>query len=678
MRAMVVTLACAPMKGPLFESILAARLSRRSVLAGGAAATIGLSAYARIPTPQAAAVPNVFKSIAPQTGDDFVVAEGYRSNVVARWGDSIVAGTRDFDTRLMTTSKWLGPEAPAEQERRFGTNADAVQFFGLRKGRAGTGLLCVNHEYANAELMWPGHRGAGMRLAERKAWMQEHPHAVAFLQAAHGVSVMQVQRDSKGWIRDTGGRFNRRITARTPMEISGPARGHALMRTRSDPHGTRVFGTFANCSAGKTPWGTYLTSEENVDDYFSGGKDFARPGDDDALADAYHRFSLRENSFYGWDHQDRRFDATYEPAEPLRFGWMVEIDPHDPKSVPRKRTALGRFQHEGANSIVGKTGHVAAYMGDDDKFEYVYKFVTRDKFDPKNPAANRDLLDHGTLYAARFDADGTGEWLPLVFDEKGPLNSRAGFSNQGDVVIKARAAADLLGATPMDRPEDVEPSPITGRIYVACTKTENRGHTEGKTEWEGRTIDVATNAANPRADNSSGHIIEIAEADDDATARTFSWNVFLLAGDPRTGTFIADARELAAANLRGTDTYFAGYPERADLSPVHCPDNLGIDPQGRLWIVTDTDTRDRPNNGCFVVPTSGPHRGLLKQLASGPIGSELSGCEFTPDGRTLFLSVQHPGEGGTLENPRSHWPDGNGLPTRAAVVAIEREDGAPV
>ena len=192
---------------------------------------------------------------------------------------------------------------------------------------------------------------------------------------------------------------------------------------------------------------------------------------DAAMLDAYRRFALRENSFYGWDHQDPRFDTRVEPHEPFRFGWMVEIDPHDPKSIPRKRTSLGRFQHEGANTIVGKSGHVVAYMGDDEKFEYIYKFVTRDRFDPKNPAANRDLLDHGTLYCARFDADGTGEWLPLVHDENGPLNSRAGFANQGDVVIKVRAAADLLGATPMDRPEDVEPSPITGRIYIPCTKT---------------------------------------------------------------------------------------------------------------------------------------------------------------------------------------------------------------
>jgi secreted PhoX family phosphatase len=357
---------------------------------------------------------------------------------------------------------------------------------------------------------------------------------------------------------------------------------------------------------------------------------------------------------------------------------MVEIDPHDPESVPRKRTALGRLQHEGANSIVGKSGHVAAYMGDDEKFEYIYKFVTRERFDPKNPAANRDLLDDGTLYVARFDANGTGKWLPLVHDEQGPLNSRAGFTNQGDVVIKARAAGDLLGATPMDRPEDVEPSPITGRIYIACTKSEDRATAESVAEWSGRDIEVGVNAANPRPDNRSGHIIEIHETGDDATATSFEWNVFLMAGNPAQGRFIVDAAELAPGTLTSQDTYYAGYANRAEVSEIHCPDNLGIDPSGRLWIVSDSDTHGYPNNGCFVVPTEGPERGRLRQLASGPLGCEVCGCEFTPDGRTLFLSIQHPGEGGSIENPRSHWPDGNGLPARSTLLAIEREDGETI
>jgi uncharacterized protein len=659
---------------PTFEAVLAARLSRRSVLAG-AAATVGLAACARIPTKPEARVDSAFTSVPPQNTDAFVLADGYRYNIVARWGDSLVRGTQDFDTRRLATDDWLGESAVAAQQRQFGTNADAVAYFPQVGGRAARGLVCVNHEYVSGELIWPGHRGVSMPLPAAKAWFDKHPQAVAFMQAAHGVTVMQLRRDREGWTRELSAPHNRRITANTPMDIHGPARGHELMRTNADPAGTRVLGTFANCSAGRTPWGTYLTSEENVDDYFAGAAAM-RDTRDAAMADANRRFPLRQHGFYHWDFQDPRFDTAAEPHEPLRFGWMVEIDPQDPSSIPRKRTALGRMQHEGANTIVGKSGHVAAYMGDDEKFEYIYKFVTRDRFDASNPAANRDLLDHGTLYCARFDADGTGEWLPLVHDENGPLNSGAGFTSQGDVVIKVRAAADLLGATPMDRPEDVEPSPITGRIYIPCTKTSERG-LPGDDEWFGRKVDTGLNAANPRPDNRSGHIIEITEAGDDARARRFEWSVFLLAGDPSAGRYIVDAAALRSS-LAGTDTYYAGYPDAADLSPVHCPDNLGIDPQGRLWIVTDSDNKGNPNNGCYVVPTSGPQRGLLRQLASGPNGCEVCGCEFTPDGRTLFLTIQHPGEGGSFEKPRSQWPDGNGLPPRAALLAVEREDGGTI
>jgi secreted PhoX family phosphatase len=304
--------------------------------------------------------------------------------------------------------------------------------------------------------------------------------------------------------------------------------------------------------------------------------------------------------------------------------------------------------------------------------------VTRGVFDAKSPERNRDLLDDGTLYVARFNHDGSGVWLPLIHDERGPLSTRNGFRNQADVVIKARAAADLLGATPMDRPEDVEPNPITGRIYAACTKTTDRKPVMTPDVFTGRTVDLGVNAANPRPDNRHGHIVEISETRDDPTAQTFSWNLFLLAGDPANGRYLTQPNELVPGDLTGSDTYFAGYPERSHLSPVFCPDNLGIDASGRLWIVTDHDESGRPNNGCFVVPTMGVDRGRLRQVASGPIGCELAGCEFTPDGRTLFLSVQHPGEGGSLAAPRSDWPDGGGLPPRASIVAVEREDGAPL
>ncbi len=664
-------------KRPPFETVLAARLSRRALVTSGAVA-LGLAA-----TPQSlpaagtrAGKSRDFVGLKPDNKDAFQLAKGYRYNIVARWGDALTTGVADFDTRKLATEEWLDADAVKAQENQFGTNCDAVAYFPLTTGRAARGLLCVNHEYVNGELIWPNHRGSGMKYEERKAWLARHPDAVAWLQAAHGVSVMQVKRDANGWELVRGARETRRITARTPMEIAGPARAHPLMRTNADPTGTRVFGTFANCAGGKTPWGTYLTSEENMDDYFAGGRTLRERGDA-VLNEAHRRHPMRERSFYGWEEQDPRFDLRHEPHEPFRFGWMVEIDPTDPASVPRKRTALGRFQHEGANTIVGKTGHVAAYMGDDEEFEYVYKFVTRGRFDAANPAANRDLLDDGTLYVARFDADGTGEWLPLVHDEDGPLNSRAGFTNQGDVVIRVRAAADLLGGTPMDRPEEVEPNPVTGRIYVACTKSPNRGKwPEG--DVVGRKIDMRPNAANPRPNNQSGHIIEIAESGNDHTATRFEWNVFLLAGDPQAGRFIVDATELVPGGVGNADTYFAGFGRPDELVQIHCPDNLGVDPQGRLWIVTDTDRRNLPNNGCFVVPTTGPDRGWLRQLAIGPVGCEMCGCEFTPDGSTLFLTIQHPGEGGTLSKPRSEWPDGKGRPPRASLVAVERKDGGPI
>jgi secreted PhoX family phosphatase len=317
-------------------------------------------------------------------------------------------------------------------------------------------------------------------------------------------------------------------------------------------------------------------------------------------------------------------------------------------------------------------------MGDDDMFEYVYKFVTRRPFNPADPAANRDLLDDGTLYVARFDADGTGEWLPLVQDEKGPLNTRAGFASQADVVIKVRAAADIVGATPMDRPEDIEPCPITGRVYIACTKNKERTDGSQKVEWSGRIIDTGTNAANPRPLNEFGHVIEMTE--EDATSARFRWNVFLLAGDARVPgtTFFSNYEELARNRLFAPDTYYAGYAKAAEVSPLACPDNLGIDRFGRLWIVTDTDDKNLANNGCYVCPTSGPERGKLKQLLSGPFGSEVCGCEFTPDATTLFLSIQHPGEGGTVDAPTSHWPDGGDAPPRASLIAVRRNDGDPV
>ena len=663
-----------------FGALLEQRLSRRGFLAasGAAAATGALPALGAGVDTTPSAKAKSYAALAPSLEDALRLSPGLRSQVVVGFGDPLFKGDPGLTTRDLRTLDWLDRDAATRQERRFGTNNDALAFFPMHR-RRDAGLLCVNHEYVD-ELVFAGLSGSESDQARQVAAMiAARPQTVAWMQAAHGVSVLEVRRGMRGWRVVQGAPATRRITANTPMEISGPARGAALMQTAADPSGTRVLGTFANCAGGKTPWGTYLTAEENIQDYFGGARTWAGSADaDEATKRAHRRWPLRERSAYGWDAIDPRFDVRREPREALRHGWIVEIDPQDPTAAPRKRTALGRFCHEGANTTLTKDGRVAAYMGDDTRFEYVYKFVTRDRFDPKDRTANRDLLDHGTLHVARFDADGRGEWLPLVHDERGPLNSGAGFTSQAEVVIHCREAADLLGATPMDRPEDVEPSPVTGRVYMALTKNDSRA--PERRDFMGRNIDLGPNAANPRPKNDFGHIVELIEDGDDAASSRFTWNVFLLAGDPRNGAarFLTRAEDLTAGQLAREDVYYAGYADRGAVSPIACPDNLGFDPSGRLWVVTDADTKLIGNNGCFVVPTTGPDRGRLTQVLSAPVGAEVCGCEFTPDGKTLFLSIQHPGEGGTVDSPASHWPDGGGLPARSAVIAVSREDGAPL
>jgi hypothetical protein len=304
-------------------------------------------------------------------------------------------------------------------------------------------------------------------------------------------------------------------------------------------------------------------------------------------------------------------------------------------------------------------------MGDDDKFEYVYKFVSGQRFDAKQPRANTDLLDEGILYVARFEADGKGEWLPLVYHPDGPLNAAKGFRNQAEVLINARAAADVLGATMMDRPEDVEPNPLTGKVYIVCTRNESRTDTARSGSYGHRKIDLGPNVANPRGKNVWGHIIELTEQDDDHTATKFSWEVLLMGGEP------------AAQSTDHTDTSESIKPVHS-VSAIGSPDNIGFDAAGNLWIVTDGPQPGNNNNGCFVCPTSGPERGLIKQFMSAPVDAEVCGCTFTPDNETLFLSIQHPGEGGTLNNLSSHWPDGGDAVPRSGVIAIRKQGGGVI
>jgi len=573
-----------------------------------------------------------FRPIGLSQADEVVVPQGYTAQVVVSWGDPLTTAAPAFD---------LAAQSPAAAVGQFGFNNDYLGYFPLPAfavASSNHGVLAVNHEYSDPRMMFPGYQ-SGQPTAEQ----------VAIEIASHGMSFLELRRHRTRWQHDPAGPRNRRVTGETPCEITGPAAGHPWLRTAADPTGRHVLGTINNCAGGKTPWGTVLSCEENFNQYFAHA---AAAGPDHPQTRIHARYGVSEGPTpRRWENFHDRFDIAKEPNEVFRFGWVVEIDPYDPTFVPRKRTALGRFKHEGATTMVTKDGRVAVYSGDDERFDYVYKFVSHGRYDPANRAANRDLLDHGTLYAARFNDDGTGEWLPLV-QGRGPLTAANGFDSQAAVLINTRGAADARGATRMDRPEDIEANPANGKVYAVMTNNNLRGTGQGR--------DPGVDAANPRAENAWGHVIEFTEHGDDYAAEKFAWEIFIRCGDPHE----------AAHN-----TYFAGYdPSRC--SPIGAPDNLAFDPAGHCWISTDgLQATLAGNDGVFVAPTAGNERGYLRQFLSGPVDSEICGPEFTPDGQTLFVAIQHPGEGGTLDAPTSRWPAGLARPS---VIAITRDGGGAI
>lgn len=644
-----------------FRDLVERRLTRRRVLGGGSGlAVLALAGRAAWSGTEAGGL--AFQAVQPNRLDTVTVPDGYSVTTVVRWGDPLFPGVAALDATRVAAGGLLDPAAAEHQERQFGFNCDGMGVFAIDEDRL---LLCVNHEYPTAALLFPGweEARAARHLSE---FVRARPQAVAFMQAAVGLSVVEVDRRSWRYRQDS--RFNRRVTANTQIELAGPASRHPLLNPRgvAEP---LVRGTVNNCAAGTTPWRTYLTAEENIDDFFGNGAEEVP----DDVAGVRRRFGVRmRESAYRWEFADERFDASAHPAESLKFGWIVEVDPFAPAARPKKRTALGRFKHEGATPVVAPDGRVAVYMGDDQEFEYFYKFVTAGRFDPERPSVNRDLLDSGTLYVARFFDDGRGEWLPLVFGQS-ELARENGFTSQADVLLRCREAADRLGATPLDRPEDVAVNPRTRKVYVACTQGLDRGL--GTIAFGGRHVDASTNGVNPRGPNPSGQIIEIGESQADAAATSFRWGVFVLAGAPSRDRLLAALPEASDAALSPDMTYFAGCLDAAALGAFANPDNLGFDSGGNLWIVTDGPQPDRNNNGCFVCATEGQARGRVQQFMCGPVGAEICGCEITADGRTLLLTIQHPGERGSATAPISHWPDGGNAAPRPSLVAIERRDG---
>ena len=581
-------------------------------------------------------VPLDFFPIAMNNLDTVTVPSGYTARTFLRWGDPVEIGAAAFRADATNTA--------AEQAMQCGMHNDGMHYFPFEDDSnrerpiysSSEGVLCINHEYTDDGLLHSD--GTATWSAEK----------VTKSKAAHGMSVVHIRKRAGQW-SVVQSYLNRRITADTPMRLSGPAAGDRLMVTAADPKGLNSLGTLNNCAHGYTPWGTYLTCEENFNGYFVN-----RSG---AIPAEQSRYGITATGGgYRWHEFDARFDAALNPNEPNRFGWVVEVDPFDPKAVPKKRTALGRMKHEGATVALAETGQIVVYMGDDERFEYIYKFVSRDRVNPFARSSNFDLLDNGVLYVARFNSDGSGEWLALVFGENG-LTPANGFANQADVLVRTRQAGDRAGATKMDRPEWVAVNPITRQVYCTLTNNSQRG-TEGR---------AAVDAANPRAVNNYGQIIRWDEAGGDLTAKRFNWDLLALAGDP------ASSDPAKRGNVRG-DAFGS-------------PDGLWCDPRGILWVQTDVSTStlgrgdysNFPNNQMLALD---PVTGEYKRFMVGPRGCEITGITMTPDGRSMFVNIQHPGEPASERSDPanvtavSSWPDG-GRP-RSSTVVITRDDGKAI
>ena len=616
--------------GTPFREILTQHLTRRQLLQStGIAATslilncVQTSGAKNIPTVSSLTFPEIDQGM----DEDLHVANGYAYQVLLRWGDPIFANAPEFNPYKQTS---------LSQEKQFGYNNDFVAYLPLTHygNSSEHGLLVVNHEFVTSPMMHPGSPEA-FNLTKLQIDTEIY---------AHGLSIVEIQKHAKKWQVKLDSNFNRRITPQTKIYLSGPAVGHERMKTSFAPHGDRCIGTLGNCAGGITPWGTVLSAEENVQTYFIGEANLT-----DEFK-SYQRFGLLGDSsalsFWGKYHD--RWNINKHPHIGLHAGWIVEIDPYDVNFIPIKRTALGRFKHEGCDVHVNKDGRIVVYMGDDQAFEYVYRFVSKKKYQASNKKHNMSLLDEGELSVAEFTDQGTVIWHSLVWG-RDPHVKKNGFHNQADVVIDARRAADLVGATPMDRPEEIKVNPVSGNIVAVFTNNIRR-------------YPLHTDAANPRALNRHGHILELIPPHQDHSASEYSWEVFLLAGNPQ--------------NNFDRSYYHSGVTENGWFSN---PDNCTFDNKGNLWIATDGFRRLGSADGIWVSPTQGENKARSMHFLRGPREAEICSPCFTPDHKTLFCSVQHPGGESSFDQPSTRWPDfDTRLPPRPSVIAISHNRGEEI
>ncbi|HEF3485179.1 TPA: PhoX family phosphatase [Campylobacter coli] len=555
-----------------------------------------------------------FKAVSASTQDKVIVPQGYEAKVLISWGDPLFSKAKPYDE-----NKIIDMNAVKNAHLVFGDDNDGMSFFPLSKNR---GILAVNNEYINPEIMFNHH---GKNLSKED---------ILYEQASVGVSILEIEKKGDDWTVVLDSKYNRRIDANTKMQVSGAAKKEVLKNEKF------VHGTFANCANGQTPWGTYITCEENFDDFF-GSLD-----ENLEFNDSLKRYGFNKTSLYGWEKFDERFDLAKNMDEANRFGWIVEINPFDAKSTPVKRTSLGRFKHENAEIIVEKDGSVIVYMGDDEIDEFIYKFVSKHKY--KKGADTSKILDEGTLYVGQFNGNvgdfrGSGKWIALEYGKNG-LDESKGFKSQADILINTRLAASVVGATPMDRCEWIASHKESGSREVFATLTNNKNRTQA-------------NAANPRTKNLYGQILKWipknSHKDDE-----FTWEIFTLVGNPD--------------NQKGLNK---GSNNITSENKFNSPDGLKFDRDGRLWIQTDGSYSNKGEyagmgNNCMLA--ANPKTGEIKRFLTGPIACEITGIAFDEDYTTMFIGIQHPGEG--LKG--STFPYGK--TPRSSIVMIRKLDGGVI
>jgi len=600
-----------------FDDVVDAAISRRGFLSGvlaygSGAAVMGTGLFSGTSADAMTASRFAFTPIPIQTDGTVHVPEGYNWRPVARWGDALFS-----DADPLSQEMAIGV---ASSDRVFGENTDGMEAFmiGTRQ------VIAVNHEYVNPKVNLPMNEDGAVTNAVE----------VLTLQNMQGVSVMEIAEGPDGWNIVVDSDLNRRITQNTPMEITGPAAGHPLLQTPADPTGTRVLGTLNNCGAGKTPWGTYLTCEENFNGYF-GSTDLALE-----LPEDFVRYGISLEGRYSYETYDARFDISQTPNEPRRFGYIVEIDPTDPTATPIKHTALGRFKHENAATVIAPDGRLVVYMGDDERGEFMYKYVSHDNYTPGGLTS--ELLDHGQLFVAKFNTDLTGEWIALTPESTG--------MDAAEIAIYTRMAASKVGATTMDRPEWVAVNPVSVEGYCCLTNNRNRG-----VKPNAGGDDTAINGPNPRAENHYGQIVRWYPSNDDHAAETFTWDLYVMAGNPVVH-----------------DDAYGGSSNVNEGNLFNSPDGMMFDSTGLVWIQTDGDD---DNEGDFAgmgnnqMLAGDPATGQIERFLTGPKGSEVTGLTWSGDKRTMFVGIQH---------PSAPFPDGDGMLPRSSIIAVRRDDGAMV